>query len=109
MISVYSHSVGAAMPVVFSYFTEFMPRTKRGPMIGILATFWMLGNIVTSGIAWLVIPRLGLGGHLGSMYYGSWRIFVALCAFPSLSSAFFLYLLPESPKFLQKVMVCILL
>ena len=91
------------MPVVFSFFTEFLAKDKRGPMIGLLASFWMVGNIVTAGIAWLVIPRTGLGASVGTIWFGSWRIFVALCAFPSLSSAVFMFLMPESPKFLQKV------
>eukprot|EP00794_Sanderia_malayensis_P000132 gene132-743_t len=95
--------VGAAMPVVFSYFTEFLSRDRRGPMIGVLASFWMVGNILTAGIAWLVIPKLQLGSAVGSIWYGSWRIFVALCAVPSLSSAIFIFIMPESPKYLQKI------
>ena len=37
------------MPVVFSYFTEFQPKEKRGGMIVLLATFWMCGNIIAAG------------------------------------------------------------
>eukprot|EP00795_Rhopilema_esculentum_P017564 gene17564-9194_t len=94
--------VGAAMPVVFAYFTEFLSMKNRGPMIGFLASFWMVGNIMTAGIAWFIIPKLHLGSHVGDIFYGSWRIFVALCSIPSISSALFVFLLPESPKFLQK-------
>ena len=100
----FSHfRVGAAMPVVFAYFTEFLSMKNRGPMIGFLASFWMVGNIMTAGIAWFIIPKLHLGSHVGDIFYGSWRIFVALCSIPSISSALFVFLLPESPKFLQKV------
>lgn len=91
------------MPVVFSFFTEFLSRERRGPMIGFLASFWMVGNIMTAGIAWLIIPRLNLAGRIGGINYHSWRIFVALCSIPSLSSALFIFLLPESPKYLQKI------
>jgi len=95
--------VGAAMPVVFSYFTEFLSLEKRGPWIGLLASFWMIGNIMTAGIAWFIIPKLHLGAPVGEIFFGSWRIFVAVCSFPSISSAIFVFLMPESPKYLEKI------
>ena len=99
-------SVGAAMPVLFSYYIEFIPKDKRGPMIGFLASFWMVGNILTATIAWIIIPQVELGGMVDSMFFfGSWRIFVVIGSFPSLSSALLFFCLPESPKFLQKVCV----
>lgn len=91
------------MPVVFSYFTEFLSLERRGPWIGFLASFWMVGNIMTAGIAWFIIPKLHLGSPVGDIFYGSWRIFVAVCSFPSITSAVFIFLMPESPKYLQKV------
>ncbi|CAJ1056162.1 synaptic vesicle glycoprotein 2C [Xyrichtys novacula] len=94
--------VGGSIPVIFSYFSEFMPRLKRGTMISALATFWMAGNIIAAGLAWLVIPR-NWTGLLGSWNFQSWRLFVVLCSVPSLTSAlFFALLLPESPKFLME-------
>eukprot|EP00111_Clytia_hemisphaerica_P017998 TCONS_00053279-protein len=94
--------VGAAMPVLFSYFVEFMRKETRGRMITLFASFWMVGNIITSAIAWLLIPKVHIGGQLGSIYYGSWRIFVAVGSFPSLSSAVLFFFLPESPKFMMQ-------
>lgn len=91
------------MPVVFAYFTEFLSQERRGPMIGFLASFWMVGNIMTAGIAWFIIPQLHLGSPIGDIFFGSWRIFVALCSIPSITSAIFIFLMPESPKYLQKV------
>lgn len=93
------------MPVLFSYFVEFMPKARRGPMIGFMASFWMFGNILTSLVAWLIIPHIEIGGHIFDLWFGSWRIFVALGAFPSLSAAMLLIILPESPKYLQKVCI----
>ena len=72
-------------------------------MVTLLASFWMVGNIMTSLIAWLIIPNVGMSYKLGSLTYGSWRIFVAIGALPSLSSALFFLFLPESPKFLLEV------
>uniref|UniRef100_A0A3Q2E0V8 Synaptic vesicle glycoprotein 2 n=1 Tax=Cyprinodon variegatus TaxID=28743 RepID=A0A3Q2E0V8_CYPVA len=94
--------VGGSIPVIFSYFSEFMPRLRRGAMISALATFWMAGNILAA-LAWLVIPRTWAHFALGSLDFQSWRLFVVLCSIPSISSAIlFKLLMPESPKFLME-------
>lgn len=95
--------VGGSVPVIFSYFSEFMPRLRRGAMISCLATFWMGGNIVAAGLAWLVIPKTWAHFSLGFVDFQSWRLFVVLCSIPSLSSALIIKLfMPESPKFLME-------
>lgn len=89
--------VGGSVPVIFSYFAEFMPRLRRGAMISALAAFWMAGNILTAGLAWLVIPH-------NWAHFKSWRVFVLLCSVPSLSSAIIFKILKlESPKFLMEM------
>ncbi|XP_034031856.1 synaptic vesicle glycoprotein 2C [Thalassophryne amazonica] len=96
--------VGGSLPVIFSYFSEFMPRLRRGAMISCLATFWMAGNIMAAGMAWLVIPSTSAHFSLGSLDFQSWRVFVILCSIPSLTSALlFKLLMPESPKFLMEI------
>lgn len=95
--------VGGSIPVIFTYFTEFQSRSRRGSMISVLATFWMGGNILAAGLAWLVIPHTQLGYFSADFKYNSWRIFIALCTVPSLTSAAIFVLMPESPKFLLKV------
>ncbi|XP_055078234.1 synaptic vesicle glycoprotein 2B isoform X2 [Periophthalmus magnuspinnatus] len=88
--------VGGSIPVIFSYFSEFLPRLRRGAMISALATFWMAGNILAAGLAWWVIPQ-------NWAHFESWRLFVVLCSVPSLSSALlFKIMMPESPKFLME-------
>ncbi|XP_029992293.1 synaptic vesicle glycoprotein 2C [Sphaeramia orbicularis] len=88
--------VGGSIPVIFSYFSEFMPRLRRGAMISALATFWMAGNILAAGLAWVVIPNTWA-------HFQSWRLFVVLCSVPSLTSALlFRLLMPESPRFLME-------
>ncbi|EDV21361.1 uncharacterized protein TRIADDRAFT_36521, partial [Trichoplax adhaerens] len=94
--------VGGSMPVVFSYFTEFQPRSHRGSMITILACFWMLGTIIAAGLAWLIIPH-DIGGPLGSIFFGSWRIFLCIATFPCFTVALALLFLPESPRFYLEV------
>ncbi|KAJ3596484.1 hypothetical protein NHX12_002891 [Muraenolepis orangiensis] len=94
--------VGGSIPVIFSYFSEFLPRRRRGAMISCLATFWMAGNILAAGLAWWVIPASWAHIPLGLLTMQSWRIFVVLCSVPSLSSALLFRLMPESPKFLME-------
>uniref|UniRef100_A0A8B9KPK5 Synaptic vesicle glycoprotein 2B n=1 Tax=Astyanax mexicanus TaxID=7994 RepID=A0A8B9KPK5_ASTMX len=95
--------VGGSIPVIFSYFSEFQPKMRRGAMISALATFWMAGNILAAGAAWLVIPRTFLHVDLGWLDFQSWRVFVVLCSIPSLTSAFIFRLaMPESPRFLME-------
>ncbi|KAM7397076.1 hypothetical protein PAMP_020073 [Pampus punctatissimus] len=95
--------VGGSIPVIFSYFSEFMPRLRRGAMISALATFWMAGNILAAGLAWLVIPTSWAHFSVGRLHFQSWRVFVVLCSVPSLTSAvLFKLLMPESPKFLME-------
>ncbi len=47
--------VGGSIPVIFSYFSEFQPRLRRGAMISALATFWMAGNILAAGKTIIII------------------------------------------------------
>ncbi|CAL8359050.1 unnamed protein product [Lota lota] len=95
--------VGGSIPVIFSYFSEFLPRLRRGAMISSLATFWMAGNILAAGLAWWVIPASWAHVQLGPLTMQSWRVFVVLCSVPSLSSALlFSLMMPESPKFLME-------
>ncbi|XP_061679558.1 synaptic vesicle glycoprotein 2B [Syngnathoides biaculeatus] len=95
--------VGGSIPVIFSYFSEFIPRLRRGAMISALATFWMAGNILAAGLAWLVIPGSWAHFSLGPLDFQSWRVFVVLCSIPSITSAIiFKLFMPESPKFLTE-------
>ncbi|XP_051898445.1 synaptic vesicle glycoprotein 2C isoform X2 [Pristis pectinata] len=95
--------VGGSLPVIFSYFSEFQPQHRRGCMVSALATFWMAGNILAAGFAWLVIPSTSLSFQLGSLHFRTWRIFVVLCSLPSLTSALvYAVWMPESPKYLME-------
>ena len=99
--------VGGSIPVAFSYFCEFFTKKTRGPFVIILATFWVIGQIYTALLAWVIFDKSekeapGEGPfhtRLGSIHLNAWRIYIMLCTFPCLSSAFFLFLLPESPSF----------
>lgn len=111
-----------ATSIIFSYLGEFMSIINRDTMLSRLEVFWNFGIILLPGIyilnqmqnifklifmlgmAWLVIPQpwyFTITNLSGDQFtYKSWRIFVALCAVPSILSAASLCCLPESPRFL---------
>ncbi|XP_043500336.1 synaptic vesicle glycoprotein 2B [Polistes fuscatus] len=92
-------ALGGSGPVIWSYFAEFQPKSKRGSMLSFMAAFWTLGNLFVAGLAWLIIPQ-DIGITSIAFTYNSWRIFLLICAAPSFIVAGLLLLLPESPKYL---------
>jgi len=66
-----------------------------------LASFLLLGNIMTAGGAWSIIPYKTFWFAGSSIR--SWRVFVALFSLPALSSAVLFVFMPESPKFLVRM------
>lgn len=91
--------LGGSGPVIWSYFAEFQPKSKRGSMLSFMAAFWTLGNLFVASLAWLIIPT-DIGYKSPAFLYNSWRIFLLICSFPSFIVAGLLLFLPESPKFL---------
>ncbi|KFO96679.1 Synaptic vesicle glycoprotein 2A, partial [Calypte anna] len=76
--------IGGSIPIVFSYFSEFLAQEKRGEHLSWLCMFWMIGGIYASAMAWAIIPHYGWSFQMGSAYqFHSWRVFVLVCAFPS--------------------------
>jgi VNT family MFS transporter (synaptic vesicle glycoprotein 2) len=59
--------------------------------------------MLCTGLAWAVIPHPELGYFSEKFTYNSWRIFVAICTIPSLTSAAMFAFMPESPKFFLTV------
>ncbi|XP_063700760.1 synaptic vesicle glycoprotein 2C [Culicoides brevitarsis] len=92
-------ALGGSGPVIWSYFAEFQPKSRRGSMLSFMAAFWSLGNIFVASLAWLVIPS-GVGFVTKYFVYNSWRVFLMICAIPSFIVCALLLYLPESPKFL---------
>uniref|UniRef100_A0A9J8DKC5 Synaptic vesicle glycoprotein 2C n=1 Tax=Cyprinus carpio carpio TaxID=630221 RepID=A0A9J8DKC5_CYPCA len=92
--------IGGAVPIVFSYFAEFLAREKRGEHLSWLCMFWMVGGIYASAMAWAIIPHYGWSFSMGSAYqFHSWRVFVVVCALPCVSAVVALTFMPESPRF----------
>lgn len=52
-------SIGGSIPIVFSYYSEFLAQEKRGEHLSWLCMFWMLGGIYAAAMAWAIIPHYG--------------------------------------------------
>ncbi|CAM4734238.1 hypothetical protein PO909_021751 [Leuciscus waleckii] len=93
--------IGGSVPIVYSYFSEFLQMDKRGEHLSWLCMFWMMGGIYASFTAWGIIPRYGWGFSMGSEFqFHSWRVFVLVCALPAIAAFVGLMFMPESPRFL---------
>ncbi|XP_069941047.1 synaptic vesicle glycoprotein 2B-like isoform X3 [Cherax quadricarinatus] len=75
--------VGGSIPLVWAYISEFQPADRRGGALCIIASFWMVGNVLVAVFALAIIP-FDIGFVTPSFSYNSWRIFLTLCALPSL-------------------------
>uniref|UniRef100_A0A8C1S9X4 Synaptic vesicle glycoprotein 2Bb n=1 Tax=Cyprinus carpio TaxID=7962 RepID=A0A8C1S9X4_CYPCA len=93
--------IGGSVPIVYSYFSEFLQMNKRGEHLSWLCMFWMMGGIYASFTAWGIIPRYGWGFSMGTEFqFHSWRVFVLVCALPAITAFVGLIFMPESPRFL---------
>ncbi|XP_076878454.1 synaptic vesicle glycoprotein 2B [Brachyhypopomus gauderio] len=93
--------IGGSVPIVYSYFSEFLRADKRGEHLSWLCMFWMMGGIYASFTAWGIIPRYGWGFSMGTEFqFHSWRVFVLVCALPAIAALIGLTFMPESPRFL---------
>ncbi|XP_062856341.1 synaptic vesicle glycoprotein 2B [Trichomycterus rosablanca] len=93
--------IGGSIPIVYTYFSEFLQMDKRGEHLSWLCMFWMMGGIYASFTAWGIIPQYGWGFSMGSEFqFHSWRAFVLVCALPAIAALIGLMFMPESPRFL---------
>lgn len=58
-------SIGGSIPIVFSYYSEFLAQEKRGEHLSWLCMFWMIGGIYASAMAWAIIPHYGESWRTG--------------------------------------------
>lgn len=98
--------VGATVPSIFSMASEWSPKEVRGAMVTLVASFWMVGSLFVSGLAWILFRGDVIAEQNNGQDHNSalpiWRIFAALCAIPSALAALMVYCyVPESPRFYQ--------
>ena len=80
--------LGAALPLNFSLFAEFLPRRNRGRNLVLMESFWALGTIGAAGLAWLLVPTVG------------WRALLASTALTVVIVYWIRRHVPESPRYL---------
>lgn len=80
--------LGAALPLNFSLFAEYLPSHNRGRNLVLLEAFWAVGTVLAAGLAWLLIPTLG------------WRALVASTAATVVVVYWIRRDVPESPRYL---------
>lgn len=93
--------VGGSVPVVWSYFSEFIPKKIRGRMMCCLASSWFFGNLLVILFAYVILNHadINVNWFSGFIIINNWRFFMIVCSFPSIVTGFGLFFLPESPKF----------
>ncbi|MCY0879016.1 MAG: MFS transporter [Firmicutes bacterium] len=82
--------LGGELPVTTTMVTEFLPQRDRGRGIVLLESFWAVGWLVASLVAFLVIPLWG------------WRAAFLLGTLPALYVLYLRRGIPESPRFLMR-------
>ncbi|KAK3533716.1 hypothetical protein QTP70_023968 [Hemibagrus guttatus] len=93
--------IGGSIPIVYTYFAEFLHMDKRGEHLSWLCLFWMLGGLYASFSAWGIIPHYGWGFSMGTEFqFHSWRVFVLVCFLPAVAALAGLVFMPESPRYL---------
>ncbi|XP_051262560.1 synaptic vesicle glycoprotein 2A-like [Dicentrarchus labrax] len=98
------HGIGGSISIKFFYYSEFLAQEKRGEHLSWLCMFWMIGGIYASAMAWAIIPHYSWSFQKGSAYqFHSWRVFVLVCALPSVAAISALTTMPESPRFYLEV------
>jgi putative MFS transporter len=80
--------LGAEVPLVFTYLSEFLPARRRGMLIASIVAVWQASSFVAALLAIYVIP----------VY--TWRGMFWLAAIPAAILLIFVFRLPESIRFL---------
>ena len=88
--------IGAMSPALVSMASEIAPPSSRGFWIAAVMTFWSIGAIYTSVVAWIT---LGPGSH--ALLIGRWRWFLVWCSLPCAVAMVMAWaFVVESPRFL---------
>ena len=83
--------IGAILSSLVTLATESSPPSKRGRNVSFVGAFFTLGTVYVAYLAYILFGK----------YDVSWRIFVGLCAMPSLIGTILVYLfVPESARYL---------
>jgi MFS transporter, putative metabolite:H+ symporter len=80
--------LGAEVPLVFTYLSEYMPTKRRGLLLASSVFFWQASSFFASFVAIAVVPAY------------TWRGMFIVGALPAIVLLFFWLRLPESVRFM---------
>jgi MFS transporter, putative metabolite:H+ symporter len=80
--------LGAEVPLVFTYLSEYMPTKRRGVLLASSVFFWQASSFLAAFVAILVVPAY------------TWRGMFIVGALPAVILLFFWVRLPESVRFM---------
>jgi putative MFS transporter len=83
-------AIGADYPVATSLLSEFLPRNRRGSLLGTMITWWSAGAVAACLVGW-ALSGVGEDG---------WRYMLASAAIPAAVVVLFRAGTPESPRWL---------
>ncbi|KAI3386483.1 hypothetical protein SNEBB_003770 [Seison nebaliae] len=89
--------IGGNIPIIWGYFTEFLPTKQRAKMLCLLACFWYVGALYVACAA-----RLILAHSIHISFMANWRFFMLICSVPSFLAIITFFPLPESGMFISK-------
>lgn len=80
--------LGAEVPLVFTYLSEYMPARRRGILLASSVFFWQVASFAAAMIAIIVVPSF------------TWRGMFVVGALPAIVLFVFVLRLPESARYL---------
>ena len=93
--------IGGTVPISFTLGVELFPTDNRGQYLAAMGSCWMIGNLYTAAVGWVLLGNDISGNKIMSEEIGNWRVFVVACAVPILATFVLTYVyVPESPLFL---------
>jgi len=96
--------LGGSLPILITYFSEFIPRASRVKFLCALLACWAFGGIYVPIMARCILPNTGVMVVLdGQEHFSMWHIFLIVCAIPTVLAVIGLLLLPESPRILLAI------
>lgn len=83
--------IGGAIPIGFTYASEVVKPGSRHVVISFMALCWVLGSLIATGLAWLLLGAMKTSLHVYILSVG---------AFPTVCLLLCALVLPESPHYL---------
>lgn len=94
------NSIAGSASTTYAYIGELHNNRRRPSAIMHASFIYGLFTILLPGIAWLVINQnWNIPLPMFNFTYKPWRLYIVVCALPSLFCSLAFFFLPESPKF----------